>query len=214
MCRLARFTVTCLLGCSFTAASLAQEQDVYLNNDNMTVSLGASMSADPFRNSPTEEIIRRISDAASAGAEEFHDPNATHVWLTGGPLELDFDFGREYDLTTVHFWNYHSESHDVDNIDWTFFDSSRNLVGTIANVAPRLGAVSPSDGSPITAENISLDFPTRIQFVNAVLTGSNGEVDFNNIGFTGTVSVPEPNFATIMPWLVATLLAVRSRVRK
>ena len=45
----------------------------------------------------------------------------------------------------------------------------------------------------------NLSFPSKVRFVNIVLSGSNGEVDFNNIGFTGEVSViPEPTSALLL----------------
>ena len=59
----------------------------------------------------------------------------------------------------------------------------------------------------IFAEDFSLSFLSNIQFVNAVLTGSNGEIDFQNIGFTGElsvdtteepISVPEPSSIALL----------------
>ncbi|NNL67547.1 MAG: PEP-CTERM sorting domain-containing protein, partial [Myxococcales bacterium] len=57
-----------------------------------------------------------------------------------------------------------------------------------------------------------LNFPSKVRFVNAVLSGSNGQVDFNNLGFTGEVSVPEP--ATALLLLVGLLsIAAQRRTR-
>ena len=172
-------------------------QSVYLNNTNSTVALGASMSPNPFANRPTAASLASIIDAATAATPEFHN-QSTHVWVSNGVLELDFDFLTEYDLTTLHFWNYHSEGFDVDNINFSFYDESRNLVGTLMNVAPALGGSAPSDATQIFAENYALTFPSKVRYVNAVLSGSNGQVDFNNMGFTGTLTststpVPEPS---------------------
>lgn len=173
-------------------AGAAQGEPVYLNEANMSVALGDSMDPDPFQNRGTAESLASIIDAPSADAGELHNQQ-THVWVSGGALELDFDFGIEYDLTTFHFWNYHSEGYDVDEVDLTFYDASMSLVGTIDDVIPALGNATGSDGDPIFAEDIPLDFPSKVQFVNAVLSGSNGQVDFNNMGFTGEVTiVPEP----------------------
>ncbi len=171
-------------------------QAVYLNNSNISVALGSSMTAEPFSNRTTAASLASVIDAPSAIAKEFHT-QTTHVWVSGGSLELDFDFGTEYDLTTLHFWNYWGEGYDVDNIAFTFFDDAMSLVDTLDVVNPFLGGyleTGPfSDSTPLSAQNYVLNFPTEVQFVNAVLTGSNGEVDFNNIGFTGRLSICATN---------------------
>lgn len=172
---------------------------VYLNDQNISVSLGSSMAAEPFQNRTTLASLASIIDAPSAAASEVHS-QSTHVWVSNGSLELDFDFGVEYDLTSLHFWNYFTEGFDVDNIDFNFFDSSNALVGSLLNVSPQLGGAG---SNPIFAEDFALSFPSNVQFVNAVLTGSNTQVDFNNIGFTAELSqVPIP--AAV--WLFVTSL--------
>jgi hypothetical protein len=186
----------------------AQAVPVYLNNSNITVALGSSMAAEPFANLSTALSLANVIDAPSASASELHISPTTHVWVSGGPLELDFDFGTEYDLSMLHFWNYYGEGFDVDNIDFTFFDSSKNLVGSLLGVAPALGGAG---GNPIFAEDYSLSFPSNVQFVNAVLTGSNGQVDFNNIGFTAELSIPTspsvPDSANTLSLLLASMLS-------
>ena len=159
-------------------------ETAYLNGENITVSLGSSMAPDPFENRSTVDSLASIIDALSAEESEIHD-QTTHVWVSGGSLELNFDLGVEYNLTMLHFWNYFSEGFDVDNIDFTFFDSSNSLVGSLLNVTPELGG---GGSNPIFAENYALSFPSNVQFIKAVLTGTNNEVDFNNIGFTGELS--------------------------
>jgi hypothetical protein len=157
------------------------------------------MAAEPFANRSTADSLASIIDAPSAVSPENHN-QSTHVWVSGGSLELDFDFGIEYDLTTLHFWNYFGESFDVDNIDFNFFDSSNTLVGSLLNVMPALGS------SLIFAEDYALSFPSNVQFVNAVLSGTNNQVDFQNIGFTGETSdsvdnpssVPEPSSIALL----------------
>jgi hypothetical protein len=165
---------------------------VYLNSSNMTVQLGAGMAAEPFANRTTAASLASIIDAPSASAGEFHT-QSTHVWVSGGTLSLRFDMLVEYDLKTLHFWNYHSEAYDVDNIDFSFFDATNNLVGTLNDVAPQLGNATGSDGTLIFAEDYALSFPSKVRYVNAVLSGSNSQVDFNNLGFTGELSDPNPN---------------------
>jgi len=172
----------------------AQAAPIYLNFQNISVALGASMAAEPFANQTTATSLANVIDAPSADAAEEHTQPA-HVWVSGGSLELDFDFGLEYDLTTLHFWNYFGEAYDVDDVDLTFFDADMTPVGQLLDVMPALGG---GGSNPIYAEDYELAFPSKVRFVNVVLSGSNGEVDFNNIGFTGEVSVPEPAAALLL----------------
>lgn len=177
----------------------ASATPVYLNDQNITVALGASHAAQvianptngPFANVTLAQSLANIIDAPSASAGEFHTQQ-THVWVSGGHLELDFDFGVEYDLSTLHFWNYHSEAFDVDDILFTFFDGSSQLVGQL-NAQPNLGNATGSDGTLIFAEDYALNFPSNVRYVNAWLTGTNNQVDFNNIGFTAVLSNPDPD---------------------
>ena len=187
------------------ASGAATAEPVYLNKDNITVALGASHAAQvaanpsrgPFVDVSIARALANIIDAPSATYEEVHSSggNGTHIWVSGGPLELDFDFQAEYDLTTLHFWNYLTNQYSVDTIVFTFYDAARNQVGTLTE-SPRLGRNGAS--GPIIPEDYTLNFPSRVRYVNAVLSGSNGEVDFNNIGFTAQLSppviggVPEP----------------------
>lgn len=173
---------------AFSFASAASAAPVYLNIDNISVEVGPGTSPGTFNNTfDNGQTIDKVIDAPSADAEEFHDQQ-THIWFTadevGGGLELLFDFGQEYDISTLHFWNYTSESFDVDNIEFTFFNQSNVQVGAIS-VQPNLGT-SPG----ITAQDIVLAAPLNVQYVIAFLTGSNRQVDFQNIGFTAEVSVP------------------------
>ncbi|MEQ8936146.1 MAG: hypothetical protein RIE56_10190 [Amphiplicatus sp.] len=163
---------------------------VYLNQSNISVSVGAGTSAGSFNNTFNGgQTIDKVIDAPSADASEVHS-QTSHIWFTaneiGGGLELLFDFGQEYDITTLHFWNYDSEGYDVDNVDFTFFNGANAEVGALS-VAPNLGA-SPA----IFAQDLLLAAPLNVRYVVAFLTGSNREVDFQNIGFTATVSTPQP----------------------
>ncbi len=124
-------------------------------------------------------------------------------------MELDFDLGMEVDLITFHFWNYHSESYDVDDIDLTFFDSSMQLVGTFDDISPALGNATGLDATPIFAEDSALA-TSGVQFVNAALSGSNGQVDFSNIGFT---AVPEPTSGSLL-LLGLSVISARARIRR
>lgn len=176
---------------AMTSAAFAAP--VYLNESLISVSLGAGTTATTSNNTFNGgQTINKVIDAPSAGAEEFHN-QTTHIWFSGGGLELLFDFNQEYDISTLHFWNYTGENFDVDNIDFTFFDSSSTQVGNLS-VMPALGS-SPG----IKAEDISLAAPLNVQFVTAFLTGTNNQVDFQNIGFTAEESEPQPPSAVPLP---------------
>lgn len=187
---------------------------LYLNNTNITVALGPSMTADPFQNRTAAASLASVIDLPTAGSTEFHN-QSTHVWVSGGTLELNFDLLIEYDLLQLHFWNYHSEDFDVDDIDFRFYTGANELAGTLFDVGPALGNNSGSDANPISAQTLNLSFPSKVRYVNAVLSGSNGQVDFNNLGFTaevtpGTSGVPEPGtFALAVSSLIVLRLLRR-----
>ncbi len=164
------------------AAASANAVPVYLNESNISVALGAGTTATTSNNTFSGgATIDKVIDAPSADALEFHD-QSTHIWFSGGGLELLFDFGLQYDLTTLHFWNYLAEGFDVDNIAFSFFDGANAQVGALS-ILPALGS-SPG----IAAQDIVLAAPLNVRYVTAFLTGSNGEVDFQNIGFTASLS--------------------------
>jgi MYXO-CTERM domain-containing protein len=172
------------------AAGSAMAAPIYLNKDNISVAVGSGTSPGSFHNTfDNGATIEKVIDAPSADAEEFHN-QATHIWFTadadGGGLELRFDFGIEYDISTLHFWNYTSEDFDVDTVAFTFFNAASALVGSL-EVDPDLGS-SPG----IRAQDISLAAPLNVRYVTAFLTGTNRQVDFQNIGFTAEVSDPMP----------------------
>lgn len=170
---------------------------LYLNAPTIDVEVGPGTSSGSFNNTfDAGQTIDKVIDAPSADAEEFHN-QTTHIWFTadevGGGLELLFDFGQGYDIDTLHIWNYTSESYDVDYIDFSFFDPSNNFLASLS-VEPDLGS-SPG----IRAQDIILAAPLNVQFVTAFLTGSNRQVDFQNIGFSGEETViPEPGTAILL----------------
>lgn len=169
------------LGVLFPVMALAEP--TYLNlSTPITVDVGPGTTATTSNNTFTRGFgIEKVIDAPSADAEEFHNQD-THIWYSGGALELRFDFGTAYDLTTLHFWNYTGEAYDVDQIDFTLFDGSGVESGQLT--------VFPALGSPggIRAEDIPLAAPQNVRYVTALLSGSNGQVDFQNLGFTATLS--------------------------
>lgn len=186
-------TILVLLG----ASASSQAESTYLNINNISVAVGSGTSPGTFNNTFNNgQTINKVIDAPSADAAEFHN-QTTHIWFTasspGGGLELEFDFGQPYDITTLHFWNYTAESFDVDDILFTFFDSANQQVGQLA-IQPALGS-SPG----ILAEDIELAAPLNVEFVTAFLSGTNREVDFQNIGFSASPSVVIPIPAAL--WL-------------
>lgn len=164
----------------------ANASTVYLNISNITVAVGPKSTFTTSNNTfNAGQTIAKAIDAPSADAEEFHN-QTTHLWFSGGALELIFDFGINYDIGVLHFWNYTSEAFDVDDIDFEFFDELGGSVGSLS-VQPALGS-SPG----IKAQDIPLAAPLNVRSVSALLTGTNGQVDFQNVGFTANVSAPPP----------------------
>jgi hypothetical protein len=200
-------------GISCLVAGSAAAQTVYLNKENISVSVGSGTSPGSFNNTfANGATIQKVIDAPSAIASEFHDQQ-THIWFTsnnvGGGLQLLFDFQKSYDIKTLHFWNYDEESYDVDSLAFSFYDASNLQIGSLS-ITPALGS-SPA----IFAQDIPLAAPLNVRYVSAFLTGSNREVDFQNIGFTASVSaVPEPeSYALMVVGLMALGAYSRRRLR-
>lgn len=162
---------------------------VYLNDRNISLSLGAATTAridgpewaGPFSHRSTQDSLVSAIDAPSADSSEKHTAT-THVWAIG-TLELAFDFRQPYKLKTLHFWNYFNEGFDVDIIDFKFFDAKKAKVADLI-VEPALG--KKNDDDLMFAEHINLNIPHGVQYVSAVLTSSNKMIDFGNIGFIGS----------------------------
>ena len=134
------------------------------------------------------QTIEKVIDAPSADASDDHN-RTTHIWFTageiGGGLELIFDFGVSYDITTLHFWNYDGEAYDVDEVNFTFYDSLGGSIG-METIMPPLGTASNNK-----ATDIPLVSPLNTRSVTAFLTGDNRQVDFQNIGFSAFLSDPD-----------------------
>lgn len=191
-------------------ASAVSAAPVYLNQDNISVSVGPNTSPGTFNNTfANGQTINKVIDAPSADAEEFHN-QTTHIWFTadevGGGLELLFDFGVSFDITTLHFWNFTGEDFDVDEVEFSFFDAVGSLIGT-ETLFPDLGS-SPG----IKAQDIPLVSPLNTRSVTAFLTGTNRQVDFQNIGFTAELSDPanDPVAPSVVPLPAGGLLLLGS----
>jgi hypothetical protein len=129
-----------------------------------------------------EGEVASIIDAASPTAADPHS-DATHVWAKGVTVLL-FDLQGNYQLETIHFWNYTAEGFDVDSIEFEFLNSAEELISEIT-VAPQ------TSFERILAE----DFPVEVsgvRYVRARLTATNNEVEFQNIGFSGVPEAAAP----------------------
>lgn len=157
---------------------------VFFNEQNADVVLGEGMPAEPFRNRTTADSLASIIDAPSARAREDHTPQ-TNVGVSGRDLSLEFDLRGEFPVTTFHFWNDFDESFDVDSITLQFFDNDRNPVGGAFEFSPRPGG---SGGNSIAAEDFDLSLEAPVRYASVLLRGSNGEVNFSNIGFSAAGS--------------------------
>jgi len=171
----------CMANTQSTGSFASINESVYLNSQQIVLSLGANVAAEPFVNLSTAESLINAIDASSASSMERYTEES-NIQVSGAGLELVFDLGREYDLETIHFWNYFIEESDVDNIDFRFFNANNQSVGQLLGVEPSIGA-----GDPITSEDIAVSFQSNVRFIRAIFTADNGEVDFNNIGFTASL---------------------------
>lgn len=66
-----------------------------------------------------------------------------------------------------------------------------NTVATMDDISPALGNDTGFDSTPTVAEDIALDVE-GVRYVRATFAGSNNQVDFNNMGFTGIVTEVVP----------------------
>ena len=154
------------------------------------------MAPEPFANRSAADSLASVIDADSADDHEFHT-QSTHVLANGGQLELIFDFPVAYDLKSFHFWNYTGEGYDADDIVLEFFDSSGALSSSERITDPALGLDGPVAGA-IYAETFPLSVG-GVRSVRALVSGSNDQVDFQNIGFTGIAVSGEPPDDTSPP---------------
>ena len=184
---LAKFFGTIVFGCVISVGSIGLSQTVFLNDTNSSVALGETMAAEPFANRSTADSLASVIDLPTADATELHT-QSTHVWISGGTLELIFDFGSEYDLESFVLWNYVSEGFDVDRVELEFFDDSMASVGNFVVIDPAFGNLEGSESFPIIGEEIAIGAPKNVRLVRAVFSGTNGQVDINNAGFTGQLS--------------------------
>jgi len=158
-------------------------------NIPVTVSVGPNSNPQGrFQNVPLEQSLENVIDCLALDEGEQHNQQS-HVWWFPGPLELLFDFdGTEYDLTAIYFWNYFGEGFDVDQINFQFFDNNDSLIGN-QTVFPRLGEnAQGNNNNDVVAEKIPLNQVFRASSVSALVVGTNGQIDFQNFVFAGSVA--------------------------
>jgi hypothetical protein len=140
---------------------------------------------------PLQQSLDNIIDCLDPTMGEAHT-KASHVWWNPGPLELLFSFGQDgdaesYDISSILFWNYFGEDFDVDSIDFEFFSRNGVSLGTFF-FNPRLGANAAAvNANDIVAEQVNLPMViSAVTNVTALLSSTNGQLDFQNFVFLGT----------------------------
>ncbi len=197
-----------LLSLIATVTTSSSAFALYLNDTNISVTLGNTMPAEPFMSRSTTDSLASIIDAESATSSERYIQGKTNVTLSNASLELDFDLGISHELIThFHFWNFNGETFDVDQISLNFSDQNNSLINSTPIV---LTPTFAPPGPLIFAEDFDISV-SDARYVNALLTGTNGQVSFLNIGFT---AVPLPAGIWFIISGLSVLFSFRSRVKK
>lgn len=148
---------------------------VYLKAPAITVALETP-------NALRDGTLANIINAASPTVADPHT-TTSHVWSQGDTTLL-FDLQGNYQLEKIHFWNFNEENYDVDAIEFRFLDSAQELISQIT-VTPQIGF------GDILAEDFSVTV-SGVRYVRARLTATNGQVEFQNIGFSGVLEGTAP----------------------
>lgn len=178
-----------LLAALCCVGPLPAAASTYLNDDaGVTAQLGASMGTNVFQNVSDSQSLANMIDLDSPGQSDLHS-QSSHVYYVDSatPLEVDFDLGAEYDLVTLHFWNYWLETYSTDLIDFILGDGQGQQVAAPSFV-PDEGV---NTGESIAPAHSPFAYG-GVRYVNARFSGTNGNVDFNNIGWTGSLSAATP----------------------
>ena len=155
--------------------------EMFLNSDYISVELVSPASI--------SGLVDNAVDAQFVGESDVHHNANTHIYTGSGPIVLRFDLLGSFDIYKVHFWNYFSEQYDVDDVQLEFYGANDTLLGSYQYLP--LSSIDPSFAETRTFEQVH-----GVDYVIATLSGSNGAVDFQNIGFTAipssALNVPIP----------------------
>jgi hypothetical protein len=163
--------------------------NIYLNAANgLTVSVGPrSNPSDRFVHVGALQSLANVISLDNNETDTEAQTQNEHVsWRPAPFLELLFDLGDTYDLDAVHFWNYFTEQYDVDQVEFEFIDLANATVGNVT-VTPATGVNSAgANSNTIVAKTFTLAENIRFRRVTTLLSSTNGELHFNNIGFTAS----------------------------
>lgn len=178
------YTCTCRDG--FVGSGQNCEVPIQLCPGNIpvvNVTLGPN-SVGGFVNVSPEQSLANVINCLDPDEGEEHT-QASHVWWSGGDLELVFNFDVDYLVTTIYFWNYFTEQYDVDGIDFAFYDMQGMLQRSFS-VLPRMGEnAAGANANNIVAEEIPVEPFAKGSRVVATLNGTNSQIDFQNMVFVG-----------------------------
>jgi hypothetical protein len=162
----------------------------YLNDAQITIA--------DFSPPAIAGLVDNAIDAPTVLASDPHTVSS-HVY-TGADITLELDLGDDYDLEYLHFWNYTSETFDADDVSVTFRDAQGAEVTTF-DFQPR------TSQAPIYGQDFPLSGAFAVRTVEVLLSGSNSETDFQNIGFTGRATSDVPALGPAAQVVLAALLA-------
>lgn len=123
-------------------------------------------------------VVANITDAPSALSFDPHTEQS-HVWGQDEPVSLLLELDNTYYIEQMHFWNFTGEGYDVDEIKATFYNEADAVIKEVT-VAPQTGFES------ILAEDFAID-AAGVSYIRVVLSATNNEVEFQNLGFSGWV---------------------------
>ncbi|MDJ0852957.1 MAG: hypothetical protein QNK04_31690 [Myxococcota bacterium] len=149
-------------------------------------------------------LVDNAIDAASALSDDPHT-TSTHVY-TNDDITLVFDLGGSYDLEYFHFWNYFSEGFDADDVSVSFRDAKGTEVAVL-DFSPE------TSQTPIFAQDIALEGANAVRTVELFASGTNGETDFQNVGFTGRPVLGVPVLGPLATGALALALAAVGGLR-
>lgn len=148
----------------------------------------AQISVTDFSPPAIASLVGNAIDAPTVLSSDFHT-QSTHVYIDAD-ITLELDLGADYDLAYVHFWNYTTEFYDADDVSLVFRDAQGDEVASF-DFQPTTAQ------DPIYGQDFALSGVFGVRTVDVLVTGTNSQTDFQNIGFTGSRSAAVP---ALGPW--------------